>query len=785
MPLAGLIAGLVTTHLFDTFPPAWCLAALLAVALAASLIRPRFPYLVALALLFFAWGQLSLLPFLRPQPGLERLASDSPVVIEGVLDCRPEATASGGSKVYLQVERVSDEGRELRVSGRLLVYVKEGRAALRTGDRVRFTSRIRMPRNLGLPGESDWVRRLAYQQVHVTAFVLSAEELVLLRAGEGWLWHIDLLAERLGTFIMTVEPGPEGGVLKALLLGDRGDVPEPLQEAFARSGVNHILSISGFHVGIVFLSLCHLLYYLARRSEWLALHLKLRPLAMLASLPMVVLYLFLSGQAPATLRSVLMICVVVAAMQLKREVDPVHTIMLAACAILFTAPQTLFDVSFQLSFLAIWGLSVLTPDVAAPRSKAGRILRWGLLLFIASVAAILATLVQVAYYFQRVSLVGVVANLLVVPLMGYGAVVLGFSALVLSRLWAAPATALLHLAALMVRWSDRIVEQLSRAPVLTAYVPDRLDLLLACLALCAITFLKWRPARAVAALTFLFVLAVRAVPAVQAGDGTMRLYFLSVGQGDAALVRLPDGKWMLVDGGGNATDTDTRVGARLLLPALRDLSVRRIDYLVLSHGHPDHLQGALYLAANFEVGQFLAHPRALAAPELQPLRWVLAARAVPVRELWADTPPLQLGGALLQPLWPVAGTAVPADANAASLVFSLAYGMSSVLFTGDIGVAQERQLLERGTLQPCNVLKVAHHGSKHSSSDEFMEAVRPAAAVISAGYRNAFHLPAPATVATLRRHGVRLYRTDQEGTVEAVCKADGTVLLSTPFGHFN
>ncbi|MBJ6799997.1 DNA internalization-related competence protein ComEC/Rec2 [Geomonas propionica] len=785
MPLAALIAGLATTHLFETFPPPWCLPALLGLTLCTSFLSSRVTFLVPLAVLFFAWGQLSLAPFLRPQPGLEGFASDRPVVIEGVLDARPEATSTGGSRVYLQVERVSTDERDFLESGRLLVYVKEGRARLHIGDRVKFVSRLRVPRNLGLPGESDWVRRLAYQQVHVTGFVLAAEDLVLLREGAGWLHDIDLLAQRLGNFIMKVEPGPEGGVLKALLLGDRADVPEQLQEAFARSGVNHILSISGFHVGIVFLSLCQFLYYLARRSEWLALHLKLRPLIMLASLPMVAFYLVLSGQAPATLRSVLMICVVVASLQMKREVDPVHTIMLAACAILFAAPQLVFDVSFQLSFLAIWGLSVLTPTLPASPDKAGRIMRWVLLLLIASAAAIAATSVHVAYYFQRVSLVGLVANLLVVPLMGYGAVVLGFSALAVSCLWKTPAAVLLQLAAALVRWSDLVVGQLSRAPVFTGYVPGRLDLLLACLVLCVITFVKSKGWRRTTALVLVVGLVVRAVPAAQAMDGILRLYFLSVGQGDAALVRLPDGKWMLVDGGGNATDSDTRVGSRLLLPALRALSVRRIDYLVLSHGHPDHLQGVLYLAANFEIGEFLAERQTLAAPELPQLKWVLAAREVPVRELVTGLPPVQVGGAQLEPLWPVAGIASPSDANASSLVFRLTHGRSSVLFTGDIGVREERELLERGALQRCTLLKVAHHGSRYSSSDPFVEAVQPAAAVISAGYGNAFHLPAADTLVRLQRHGVTIYRTDLEGTVEAACKADGSVILSSPLGHFN
>lgn len=758
--------------------------ALLGTTLAACFVRARFPFLFSLALLFFVWGGLSLHPFLRPDHQLGRFAGERPVLVEGIVDSRPEGSPSGGGKVHLQVERIATADADTKARGRLLVYVKQGRVRLCTGDRILFSSRIRQPRSYGLPGEVDYPRRLAYRNVFATAFVLEAEDLLLLRGGSGWRHEVDLLAARLGRLVMQAEPGPEGGVLKALLLGDREDVPEPLQESFARSGVNHILSISGFHVGIVFLSLFHALYFVARRFEWLALHLHLKQVLLLASLPVVVFYLFLSGQAPATVRSVLMICCLVAALQLKRELDAVNTIMLAACAILFVAPQTLFEVSFQLSFLAIWGLAVLAPPLADLLSGAGKGVRWFLLLIRASAAAILATLVHVAYYFQRISLVGLVANLVVVPLMGYGAVVAGFAALALGLVWPEPAGMLLHLAAALVRLSDQVVLYLARAPVLTGYLPGRLDLLLACLALCAVTFLRSNLQRWTVAVSLSLVLLLRSVPAADAGDGVLRLYFLSVGQGDAALVHLPDGKWMLVDGGGNATDAAARVGPRLLLPALRSLGVRRVDYLVLSHEHPDHLQGVLYLATCFEVGEFWESGVASVSPEYQQLKWVLAARGIPVRKLSPALAPIAAGGVLLQPLWPLS-TAATADANDASLVLQLSHGKSSVLFCGDLGEKGELVLLGRGVLQPCSLLKVAHHGSKYSSCNPFLAAVRPKAAVVSAGYRNSFHLPAPSTMVRLQRHGIGVYRTDLEGTVQAVCGRDGSVVISTPWGHFN
>ena len=791
---------------------------MLLTTLAASFANGRSTFQLSLSLLFFVFGALSLKPFLHPADTLASFASEIPVVIEGVVDARPVGLASGGGKVFLQVERlyrepVDSEGPagsvrkdrvETAAAGRLLVYLKEGRAQLATGDRILFSSKIRKPRLYGIPGEMDYPRQLAYQRVFATGFVKEADDLLLLRAGEGWLHEVDLLAASLGRFITEQVPGAEGGVLKALLLGDKADVPEELNDAYARSGVNHILSISGFHVGIIFLCIFQLLFLVARGSEFLSLHLNLRKALLFGALPVVLFYLVLSGTAPATLRSVLMIATLVTALQLKREVDPISAVMLAACAILFAAPQTLFDVSFQLSFLAIWGLVVLAPlladrlpgtdgsgaglAVGGRGCVAGRCLiaaRWILLLLVASAAATLATLVPSAYYFHRVSLIGLLANLIIVPLMGYGAVLAGFASLPLIPIAPVPAGWLLQLAAFLVAKSDAVIVYLARIPVLTCYTPTSFDLLLACLVLCALTFVNSRRAGFSVALALAAWLSVRAVPAGGAGDGLLRVTFLSVGQGDATLVGLPDGKWMLVDGGGRADDDQTRVGERLLLPALRSLGLRRIDYLVLSHEHPDHLQGVLFLAAHFEVGEFWESGISSPRHEYQQLKWVLAARGIPVRLVNGLKGPFTAGGALVEPLWPL-NTEPGAfeDANDASMLFLLRHGKSSVLFTGDLRAEAELELLRRGVPLDCSLLKVAHHGSRFSSTDAFLAAASPRAAVISAGYQNPFHLPAPSTLVRLQKHGIAVYRTDRDGSVQAVCWPNGALKLSTPWGAF-
>jgi competence protein ComEC len=193
----------------------------------------------------------------------------------------------------------------------------------------------------------------------------------------------------------------------------------------------------------------------------------------------------------------------------------------------------------------------------------------------------------------------------------------------------------------------------------------------------------------------------------------------------------------------------------------------------------------LWVAANLEVGEFWESAVPAASREYLELKWVLAARGVPVRTMSGADPPFAAGGVLVEPLWPVTGEPVSGDANDTSLVLRLRHGRGAVLFTGDLGGESERELVSRGVPLDCTLLKVAHHGSRYSSGDPFLIAAAPKTAVISAGYANSFHLPAPSTVELLQRRGIRVYRTDLDGSVQAVCGPDGTVDISTPWGHFN
>ncbi len=702
----------------------------------------------------------------------------------------PEPWSRGG-RLVLNVEHVCRDSVPAPATGKLLLYAGEGSFPFRTGDRIRFSSRLRQPRNYGLPGEFDRERYLALRGIFTTAFVRKSEEAILMRSGVADpLRHaLDGIAARLGAFIEGNVPPAEGSILKALLLGDQGSVPRGLADAYTRTGVNHILSISGFHVGIIALFVYWLILTAGRASEFVMLHANLRRTALLVTLPLLVVYLFLTGAAPATARSVIMIGAYVVTLALQRESEPIDALLLAAFVILGISPPALFDLSFQLSFLAFWGIVLATSLWESrfrgkPKGVAGKLA----LFFMVSLAATAATLLPVAHYFHRATLTGLIANFFIVPLMGYGAVLLGFTALPFVYLFPLAARLLFVAAAWLVKLSDAIILYLARIPTLPPFDPDRLDLLLCYLILTVLTFIRGRTAKLACGGSLAVFLLGHGLLQTLPAPHRLTVTFFSIGQGDAALVTFPDGRAMLIDGGGSAREGGMDVGERLLAPALRAMGVGRLDWLVLTHPHPDHLQGLVFIAANFPVGEFIEGPADGDSADYRELHRVLAERRVPVRRMNAATPPFAIGGVRLEPLAPLnafrpLGTE-DADVNDTSLVFRLVYGKVSVLFTGDISRTVEGQLLKHPERLACTVLKVPHHGSRYSSSIPFLRATAPQLAVISAGYRNSFRLPAAETLANLRELGIRVCRTDLDGTVQAAADEPGEGVIIRTFGHF-
>lgn len=791
IPFVSMAAGL-TISSFTASPCSIQVVAAGFVCLLLSLLhRNRHLISFSSSIFFFFWGLYALTPWLSPVTStysIRNKASNSQVVVEGVVASRP-SVAPDGSRLVVNTEFVLSDSRNEPVRGLLLLYVTKGDIPLEKGDRIRFKTGISIPHRLGLPGEFDYPRYLAFQGINAVGRVVSQEDIIVIRAAaeESFQRSIDIAARKMGDSIRTALPDERiSSVLTALLLGDQKRIPKKLSDAYTRAGVNHILSISGFHVGIIaaFISLVTL--WIFTRFESLSLLWNVRRTSLLMAVPSMWCYLFLTGNAPATARSVIMLVACAVALYVERETDAINTLLLAACLLLVINPTSLFDISFQLSFLSLWGIIVTVPAIterlaitAHPRSLI-------LIQFlVASIAASCTTLIPVLYTFKVASLNGIMSNFLIVPLMGYGAVILGFCVLPLIVLIPSASSILLWPAAKLVYASNMIVEWFSALPVIHFPNVSSWDLFFFLLFMFSATFFQRTRKR----LAFLAVMPFAALTIhlieSPAADGRLHITMLSVGQAESLLISLPDGSNLLVDGGGYLQENGRDFGQRILVPALETLGINKIDRMILTHNHPDHIGGLSFTAKKLTVGEFWAASNNYLSSHYSDLGSVLTDRKVPVRMLGAGDSINLSGGVSLDVLSPDKSLNPGIDhdfddANEESMVFRISYGKFSMLFTADSGFSAERHMISRGSYLRSTVLKVGHHGSGYSTSEEFIDKVRPRMALISAGANNRFGLPSERTIHLLQSKGIVVYRTDRDGTIELV--TDGvTVNVATRY----
>lgn len=780
LPLCLFISGIAAAGSFGLLLPEGLLPLSLCIPLPFLFIRSRTLFTASLCLTLFLVGNLLIQPTLHNNPETTRFlgASESIILqVEGVIVSRPEAR-DGGYRVFLRPELVAPvtpPGKTLKPEGLLLLRIGRGGDSFASGDRISFQGKLKVPRNFGTAGEFDLERFYKLNGIVATSYVKSDADVLTVRQAADFRLrrHFDRTAAEIGRFIMKCLPGAEGGIIKALLIGDISDIPQQLKDKYSRTGVNHILSISGFHIGIIALALLQIWFAISRLFPALLLNLNFRRFALLLSIPLVIYYMFLSGAAPATERSVIMLCLLAAGLIIERETDPVNSLALAAFALLLLNPANLYNISFQFSFLALWGLTVVTPLLIKPSQAKAAGWRYKLILFAAaSTAAVTVTLLPAAYYFQQSSLTGIISNFFIVPLLGYGAVVTGFAAL--PFIWLAPTLAehLFSLAGVLTSTANRTIALLAKIPTLPTFIPSETEIAILLAGMLLLTVVRSMPLKSAALLTVpLSLILLHQIPS-EVNDFSLRIDFLSVGQGESTLITFADGQRMLIDGGGTFRESGWDIGRQLLLPTLRKMGIQRIDYLVLTHAHPDHLQGVKSVAETLPVGEFW-ESGLNSGEEYRRLREILELRRVPLKILNSNSTAREIAGTKIRCLYPLGGGISASSANETSLTLRLDSGSFSALLTGDIGFEAEAELLESRSNLRATLLKVPHHGSRYSTGPDFLDAVSPQIATISAGYNNSFGLPAAETLDQLAAKKILTYRTDLDGTITVKLPGNG------------
>jgi competence protein ComEC len=599
----------------------------------------------------------------------------------------------------------------------------------------------------------------------------------------GVLHVIGRWRRHLSDALTTTVPGRAGQTFAALALGDKGAVDEPLQVWLRATGTAHVMAVSGSHLALVVWMVRELLKFLATRfARGLFRRFPRERLLAVPSLMATWGYALLTGAAPSTLRAAVMATALVLGRASGRQPGLGESLGLAAVVLMLVDPVAVADVGLLLSILGVLGLAWAGWGQDQPEDGGWRTrLKHHTVVFLKTcVAPSASTAPATLTVFGALPLVGPLANGFAVPYAGF-LLPVALAAMVLSALgsWLGPVRAWIAPACEAALWP---LEKLVASP--KAWWPvwsaSGTLALVAGLTVPAVVAAWWHGGRwrAVAAVALVATAATWAGSAWLQGvpQGTVRLSFLDVGHGDCTLVELPDGSNLLVDGGGEVAD-DGRIGAQAVVPFLKHHGIRRIDRMVLTHGHPDHENGLLAVARVLPVGELWWNGQVPGGAEHQALVAELTRQGTRWRDFAGpgSQRTFSWGGVQVRVLWPFpmdAPYSAAHDFNDNSLVLEVSTAGGRVLLAGDIEAPAEAALAKARVLRPVDVLKVPHHGSRTSSTPPLLEGVRPGLAVV--GARPWGQLPFPHREVSDRyaRYGIPLWPTT-EGWVEVVVGRKG------------
>jgi len=800
----------------------------------------------------------------------EALAADTdelngmPLHAEGVIVSSVDVD---GDRADLQAEfrkvRLYEEGRgssELSLSEglreRVMVQVKllsrEQQAEARTwqrGDRIKLDGTLELPGSARNFGAFDYAAYLRTQHIHWLFKTKGTEHVQTLPPATPWStltvfrWN-DVARSGLGDKIGQIFREPHAGYMKGLLIGMQDDINPETYMQFSQLGLTHILAISGMHVAVFVASLLFIFSSLKITREK----------SLLITMLLIPVYVLLSGVSPSVVRAGIMGMIGLYAARKGWLKDGLNVLAAAALAMMLWNPYYLLSVSFQLSFLVTAGLMVYVPLMSPllrflPKRIAGALN--------VTLVAQLVSFPLTVYYFNQFSLLSFAANFVLVPFISFLTLPLGAASLLLGWIWLPAGRAAGWVTELTSDWTFRLVRWLNGYPQFVTIWKSPSFVWIAAYFVLMYLFLyiasrqassgqgrraeiagdetaelevigssggggysadnknKTRSALAGIMLAFLFLLYWEYRPSSLHGAGLVQ--FLDVGQGDSILITTPKGRNILVDGGGTVSfrkpedgwkdrKNPFEVGAKVVVPLLKQRGIHHLDAVIVTHGDQDHAGGLQAVLEQIPVKAFLFNGTLSGTKAFDKLMDTALARRIPVYAVHQGMklkPDKHTELAFILPMLDEADqeeVPVEKSQNHLSVAFVLTMNERRLLFTGDMDQAAEEDVLNMagsgiqassepqssgvsGVAAPLpeggvDVIKIAHHGSKSSSGEDWLHYWRPKAAVISAGVNNLYGHPHADVVRRIENEGSRLFRTDQNGEVQMRIRPEGIQIRS-------
>ncbi len=725
-----------------------------------ALKRQNLYLLSALAIVVFSFGAVysyykSALPSTRFEP-----FSNQRVYFEARVVSPPDVRENKTSYV-VDVKRISNNKKAVNINSRALLSVygpEHSKKLYRYGDIIKGAGKSMMPSRARNAGAFDYRRFLSSQNIYSSIITFPSD---IMSPGQGDinpLIRFSLyLRDRIISMVDLSLPAEHAGLLKGLVIGERSGLSEEVKQNFNDSGLTHILCVSGANVAYI-AGACIFLLGILRVGQ---------PLSNLITMAVLVLFVLITGSSPPVVRAGIMGMMLLSAGIFQRKSDALNSISAACLAILLFNPLCIYDIGFQLSFAGTTGIVLFYKRLANFFSFLPRVIND---VMSVSLAAQLTVNPIVALYFNKISLIAIISNIVVVPvtgivtIIGFVMSIAGQVSIFISQLLGG----LNYFFLSFMLWVSEVSSSLPFASI-QVITPSLLFILFYYTVLYAL--LKYIPFKKpgphfpkisyiAAAAAVIFLLISYSLPR------PLEITFLDIGQGDCTIIKTPSGKTCLIDGGGTYPGSMGNFDpGSTIIPFLLDNGSSSVDLAMLSHPHGDHIQGLISVVKTLRVKQLVMGPQFQPNADLDSLIKLCSQRKTKIY-IVSKGDRLSIDGTEFQVLHPGDENLFGRDSilNNNSTVIRLVYRNTSILFTGDIETNAERHILGSISHLDSDILKVAHHGSKNSTSLDFLKAISPSVCIVSTGKNNFGH-PSPETINRIELSGSRLYRTDLDGGI--------------------
>lgn len=660
----------------------------------------------------------------------------------------------------VKVSKIEKDDYSIKTHGLILVNTYIGNSSYEYGDVLKIKGKLERPTKQKNFGEFNYESYLARENIFTYLNVWQEKDIQ--KVGEddsNFLVYFSLSArDKIKEITKHHLPPPYSFLLIGMLLGEKSFISPNLKEIFTEAGIMHILAVSGLHVGIIAMALLALLSILKLPKK----------LKLFTLVSILIMYASITGYRPSVLRATIMFVLLIGGKLINRNGNLNISLFFAAFLILLANPLILHDAGFLLSFIVTFFVINLSPILQELFSK---IVAWIRNPLAVSTAAWIGIFPLSAYFFSKVSIISIVSNIFIIPLTGI-AVILGLITFFIGLVSSSLASIVAYINYLVLILITSIAKSFSSLPFAFIYIaqPSIIVITLYYLTVFVIIELFYNKTisqkiKEKVALIILLVILLIIIVQVFFPAENLKVNFINVGEGDCILIEAPNKINILIDGGGTS-QSDFDIGSKIVVPYLRRKGINKINLLVLTHPHLDHLEGLLPVIREFKVGVVLDGGLSCDSSEYREFISLILKKGITYHKARAGDNFIfsnNLEIFLLNPLYDSDFYNV-SDFNNASIVVKLFYKNADFLFTGDIEESTEKELLVWENILQSDILKVGHHGSSTSDNLEFLDKVDPSIAIITVG-KNPFGHPSQKIIERLENRNIQIYRTDEDGTI--------------------